>query len=151
MTMLKRYRLGFDVWGLTLFLLVMAPNLIWFAVPAPNDVLRVESATPVVDMVASVLQVMTIACLCFVINKGRDRLRFSLLVAASLFCIVAYYMGWAVYYSGIANAWVILLLTIPPCAAFILFAADRKNWPAVVLASGFAVCHLIFAIVNFII
>lgn len=33
-----KYRFGFDFWGLILFLLVMVPNFIWFAVPAPNDV-----------------------------------------------------------------------------------------------------------------
>ncbi len=48
---LKQYRFGFDPWGLLLFLLVMLPNFIWFAVPAPDDILRVDSATPVVDAI----------------------------------------------------------------------------------------------------
>ena len=150
MKLFNKYRFGFDVWGLILFLLVMLPNFIWFAVPAQNDVLRAESATPIVDTVASVFQVLTIACLCFVINKERSKLRFSLLVIAAVICIVAYYIGWGLYYSGIASDGVILMLTIPPCLAFILFAADRKNLPAVLFATGFAVCHLIFAIMNFI-
>lgn len=148
--MLNKYRFGFDVWGLILFLLVMLPNFIWFAVPAPNDVLRTESVTPVVDMIASVCQVLTIACLCFVINKERGKLRVSPLVIATIICVVVYYVGWVLYYSGAVNDWAILLLTIPPCLAFILFAADRKNLPAVLFATGFAVCHLIFGIVNFI-
>ena len=148
--MLNKYRFGFDVWGLILFLLVMLPNFIWFAVPAPNDVLRAESVTPVVDMIASVCQVLTIACLCFVINKERGKLRVSPLVIATIICVVVYYVGWVLYYSGAVNDWAILLLTIPPCLAFILFAADRKNLLAVLFATGFAVCHLIFAIVNFI-
>ena len=146
----NQYRFGFDVWGLILFLLVMLPNFIWFAVPAPNDVLRVESVTPVVDVIASVCQVLTVACLCFVINQERDKLRFSPLVIATMVCVAVYYVGWVLYYSGIVSEWVILLLTIPPCLAFILFAADRKNLPAALFATGFAVCHLIFAIVNFI-
>ena len=37
---MKKYRFGFEPWGLLLFLVVMLPNLIWFAVPAPNDILR---------------------------------------------------------------------------------------------------------------
>ena len=147
---LSKYRFGFDVWGLILFLLVMLPNFIWFVVPAPNDVLRAESATPVVDMIASICQVLTVACLCFVINQERSKLRFSPLVIAAVICVVIYYIGWALYYSGIVNAWVFLLMTIPPCLAFILFAIDRKNLPAVLFAVGFAVCHLIFAIVNYI-
>lgn len=150
MKWLNTYRFGFDVWGLIFFLMVMLPNFIWFAVPAPNDVLRTESVTTVVDVVASVCQVLTVACLCLVIHKERRKLRFSLLVIAAVICIVAYYIGWGLYYSGIASDGVILMLTIPPCLAFILFAADRKNLPAVLFATGFAVCHLIFAIMNFI-
>ena len=147
---LQNYRFGFDVWGLLLFLLVMLPNFIWFAVPAPNDVLRAESVTPVVDAIASVCQVLTIACLCFLINEARGKLRFSPLVIAAVVCVAAYYLGWGLYYSGIANFWIILLLTLPPCLSFILFAADRKNLPAVLFASVFAVGHLIFALVNFV-
>ena len=150
MEWLSKYRFGFDFSGLVLFLLVMLPNFIWFAVPAPNDVLRAESVTPVVDIVASVCQVLTVACLCFVIHKERGKLRFSPLVIATMVCVIVYYIGWLLYYTGIVNVWVILLLTIPPCLAFILFAADRKNHPAVVFATAFAVCHLIFAIMNFI-
>ena len=151
MKWLNTYRFGFDVWGLIFFLMVMLPNFIWFAVPAPNDVLRAESVTPVVDMVASVCQVLTVACLCFVINKERGKLRFSPLVIATMVCVIVYYIGWLLYYTGIVNVWVILLLTISPCLAFILFAADRKNLPAVIFATAFAVCHLIFAIINFMI
>ena len=150
MKWLNKYRFGFDVLGLILFLLVMLPNFIWFAVPAPNDVLRKDSLTPAVDLVASVCQVLTIACLCFVINKERCKLRFSPLVIATIVCVVVYYIGWVLYYSGIVNVWVILLLTIPPCLAFILFAADRKNIPAALFATVFVVCHLIFAMMNFI-
>ena len=150
MKALKTYRFGFDIWGLILFLMIMAPNSIWFVVPAPNDVLRTESVTPIVDVIASVCQVLTVACLCFVINQERSKLRFSPLVIAAVACVVMYYLGWVSYYSGIVDAWVILLLTIPPCMAFILFAVDRKNLPAVMFATGFAVCHLIFAIVNYI-
>ena len=148
---LQNYRFGFDVWGLLLFLLVMLPNFIWFAVPAPNDVLRAESVTPVVDAIASVCQVLTIACLCFLINEARGKLRFSPLVIAAVVCVAAYYLGWGLYYSGIANTWVILLMTLPPCLSFILFAADRKNLPAVLFAMVFAVCHCIFGVANFII
>jgi len=98
MTPLNQYRFGLDPWGLILFLLVMLPNFIWFAVPASNDILRADSVTPVVDAIGSVFQV----------------------------------------------------LTVPPCLAFILFAIDRKNLPAVILATVFAMCHLVFGVVNFV-
>ena len=147
---LNRYRLGFDVWGLALFLVVMVPNIIWFAVPAQNDVLRAESVTPVLDTIASVLQVLTVACLCFVINRERTQLcLFSPLINITSVCVLIYYAGWCLYYFGSTGIRVILMLTVPPCVAFILFAADRKNLPAVLFASGFAVCHLLFALINF--
>ena len=146
----SRYRFGFDFWGLLLFLLVMLPNFIWFAVPAPNDIMRTDSVTPVVDAVGSVFQVLTVACLCFVIHKSRSKLRFSSLIVATIICIAIYYIGWVLYYTANVSPIVILLLTLPPCLAFILFAIDRKNLPAVVSAVGFTVCHCIFGVVNFI-
>ena len=41
-------------------------------------------------------------------------------------------------------------MTIPPSAALILYAVDRRNLPAIVLAGCFAVLHLLFAVSNFI-
>ena len=35
----KKYKIGFDIWGLIIFIVIMIPNFIWFAVPAPNDIL----------------------------------------------------------------------------------------------------------------
>lgn len=147
----EKYRFGFDIAALILFLLVMAPTFIWLAIPAPNDVLRAESVTPIVDIIGSVCQILFIACLCMIINKERSKLRFSPLVIASMICVMMYYVGWALYYQGNTEAYVILLMTVSPCAAFILFALDRKNLPAVVFATGFTICHLIYGIVNFII
>ena len=149
MTPLKHYRFGLDPWGLLLFLLVMLPNFVWFAVPASNDILRTDSATPVADAIGSVFQVLTVACFCFVIPKSRSKLRFSPLIVATIICVAIYYIGWVLYYTDNVSPTVILLLTIPPCLAFILFAADRRNLPAVVLAAGFTVGHLVFGVVDY--
>lgn len=150
MKSLQNYRFGFDPWGLLLFLLVMLPNLIWFAVPAPNDILRADSVTPVVDAIGSVFQVLTVACLCFVIHKDRSKLCLSSLIIATIICVAIYYIGWVLYYTANVSPIVILLLSLPPCLAFILFAIDRKNLPAVILATVFAMCHLVFGVVNFV-
>ena len=147
---LKHYRFAFDPWGLLLFLLVMLPNFIWFAVPAPNDILRADSDTPVADAIGSVFQVLTVACLCFVIHNDRSKLRFSPLIIATIVCVAIYYVGWVLYFTANVSPIFILLLTVPPCLAFILFAADRKNLLAVLFATAFAVCHLVFAVVNFV-
>lgn len=148
--MLQKYRLGFDIWGLVIFLTVMLPNFIWFAVPAPNDVLRKESVTVIIDTVGSACQVLLIGLLCFIINRERSKLHFSPLIISAIICIILYFMGWVLYYNGITDLLVIIFLTLPPCLAFILFASDRKNIIAVVPAACFTVCHLIYGIVNFI-
>lgn len=148
--MLKKYRFGFDIWGLVIFLTVMFPNFIWFAVPAPNDVLRSESATIIIDTIGSVCQVLLIGSLCFIINKEKSKLRFSPLIIMAIICIILYFAGWMLYYNGLTNPLVIIFLTLPPCLAFIFFALDRKNITAVVSAACFTVCHLIYGIVNYI-
>lgn len=147
---MKKYRLAFDLWGLLLFLLVMLPNFIWFAVPAPNDVLRGESATPVLDGLASVCQPLFVAALCLVGNRERGRLRPSPLILGCIACGLFYYLGWGLYYAGIVHPAVILLLTLPPCLSFFSYALDRKNYIAVIPIAVFAACHLLHSIVNFI-
>ena len=148
--MLKKYRLSFDISGLVIFLIVMIPNFIWFAVPAPNDILRNESVTAAVDIFGSIFQMLFIASLCILVNKERNKLHFSSLIIFSIICIALYFVGWVLYYNGITNSLVILSLTLPPCLAFILFALDRKNIFAVVFATCFTICHLIYGIINFI-
>ena len=95
---MKNYRLGFDPWGLGLFLLIMTPNFVWFAVPAPNDILRAESVTPVIDMFAQVLQTITVAALCGVANitQGRPKRGYQISIAV---CVGLYFTGWAIYYT----------------------------------------------------
>ena len=151
MVMLKKYRFGFDIFGLILFLLVMIPNFIWFAVPAPNDVLRTESITPIIDVIGSVSQVVFIAAICILIRKDVDKIRFSKLIILSLAMVITYFVGWILYYSGIVNPIVIALLTIPPCMAFIIYTIDRKNIVATIPAIIFTVCHVIYGVVNYII
>lgn len=105
--MLKKYKIGFDVWGLLLFLMIMIPNFIWFAIPAPNDVLRTSSITETIDTVASACQVLMVAVLCILRNRESKKL-----------CVNRLTVTAAVYYAGIANEIVILGLTMPPCLAF---------------------------------
>ena len=69
----KKYKLGFDIWGLLLFLIVMIPNFVWFAVPAPNDVLRIESVTETVDTIGSICQVLMIIAITFFLYMAKNR------------------------------------------------------------------------------
>ena len=147
---LKNYRFGFDPWGLGLFLLIMLPNLVWFAFPAPNDILRTESITPPLDNLGQVLQIVLAAALCGVVNTAGGGSMKRRSAAGAVLCVVLYFAGWAAYYAGFTNAAVVLTLCLAPCGAFLFHSAARKNAPALLAAGGFAACHLISTIVNFI-
>ena len=69
--MLKKYKMGFDIWALVLFVVIMIPNIIWFAIPAPNDILRTESITKILDAIASISHVVMLVAFCVFINRGR--------------------------------------------------------------------------------
>lgn len=146
----SKYGLGFDVGALILFLIIMCPNFVWFAVPAPNDILREDSATMAVDSIAQIFQMVMIASLCVIINdSGRKPMSRKMKLVIAMLCAV-YLFGWFFYYAGVANKMVILDLCAAPCIAFVVFACVRKNLVALVLAGVFMVCHLIYGVVNFI-
>ena len=149
--MLKKYKIGFDIWGLIVFLIIMIPNFIWFAVPAPNDILRTESVTAVIDTIGSICQVLMICALCVFINLERKKLSFTKMIIAMICCCVIYFVSWLLYYWGITNAVVILGLTIPPCMAFLFFAIDRRNYISIIPISIFTTCHFVCGVVNYII
>lgn len=149
--LLKKYRFGFDVWALVLFFIIMIPNFIWFAVPAPNDTLRGESITKTVDVIASICQVLMVMSLCIFIRQDRKKINITRFIMTTVICCLLYFLCWILYYFGVTNAVFILGLTIFPCLAFLFFAIDRKNMIAVIPASIFMVCHLIYGMVNYII
>lgn len=149
--LMRKYKISFDIWGALLFLLIMVPTFIWSAVPAPNDILRGESATEFLDAIASVCQVIFAAALCAVVNRERPALRLTPVICGCIGSGVIYYAGWILYYLGFTSPIVILLLTVPPCLAFLLFAVDRRNFIAVIPIAIFSVCHLIYGVVNFMI
>ena len=149
--LLKKYRFGFDVWALVLFFIIMIPNFIWFAVPAPNDILRGESITKTVDVIASICQVLMVMSLCIFIHQDRKKISITRFIMTTVICCLLYFLCWILYYFGVTNAVFILGLTIFPCVAFLFFAIDRKNMIAVIPASIFMVCHLIYGMVNYII
>lgn len=149
--MWKKYKIGFDIWGLIIFLIIMLPNFIWFAVPAPNDILRTESVTVVIDVIGSICQVLITFSLCAFINSERKKLRFTKTIIIVICCCVIYFASWMLYYLGTTNTIVILGLTIPPCMAFLFFAIDRKNYISIIPISIFTICHFIYGVVNYII
>ncbi len=148
--MLKEYRIGVDVGAALLFFAVMLPNFVWFAVPAPNDILRAQSVTPVPDAAASVCQVLFTALLVLAKNKNVPAVTLSFPIGCALASYAAYLAAWLFYYRGNAGAVIILLLSLMPCLAFGSYAVGRKNRLPLPPLAVFAVCHLLHGIINFI-
>ena len=149
--MIKNYKFGVDIYSLLLFLIIMLPNFIWFAIPAPNDILRTDSVTPIVDAIGSFCQIFFIIALCILRRKNTPKIQVNPLIIMVIESVLLYFTGWIFYYFGVTNPLIILLLTIPPCSAFIFLAIDRKNIIALIPAIAFTICHVTYAIINFII
>ena len=145
-----KYKIGFDILGLLLFLIIMIPNFIWFLFPTSNDILRNESITPIIDMLALIFQVIMVIGLCIIINKQSQKPMKKTWFKWIMSAIIIYFVGWILYYIGIVNALIILDLYMAPCVAFILFSIARKNLVALIAAIIFMICHVIYGILNFI-
>lgn len=141
--------MGADVRGLILFAAILLPNLIWFTLPAPNDILRGESQTVLLDGFASAFQVLTVFFMCAFIRKNAPKkILIPAAVTISLF-VLLYYMAWIVYYRGFIQSAILMILAVAPCAVLIIFSGVRKNAFALIPAVVFAVCHVSSALINF--
>lgn len=149
MLKINKYKIGFDMWGLILFLLIMIPNFIWFRIPAPNDILRNESITPVIDTVASVCQIFMVIALCTIINTECKKHITKKLLVGIVVSTMMYFGGWIFYYQGIANLLIVLDLCIAPCVSFMLFSIARKNMVALTFLIIFMICHVMYSVINF--
>lgn len=149
--MFKNYKLSFDPWCLILFLIIMIPNLIWFIIPAPNDILRISSTAEIFDTLSSIFQVLMLIALCFFRNTKSKPIGLSPFTIATLICCLSYFACWIFYYSDIINHIIILGLAAFPCLAFLLFDIDRKNWLALTPILIFTICHIISTLINFVI
>jgi hypothetical protein len=147
--LLKKYTMGFEGWALLLFAAVMLPNILWSFLPAPNDVLRAESITPVTDGIASFCQMLMVFCLVCIRRTDRRPVQANGAVLGCIGCVLLYWLAWGCYYAGIVHPAVLLCMTLAPCAAFLLFALERRNGIALAPAAVFTLCHLYFCLRNF--
>lgn len=148
--MKTRYRFRLDKGGLGLFFLIMLPNFIWFAMPAPVDVLRQPSVTPCLDQIAAAVQALMVVALCLIRNRQAEGIQMHRPAAVGIgLCCLGYFAVWGCYYGGIVYPAVLISMCFLPCLALLLYTAAQRNWPAFGLAAAFAVLHGIFGICNF--
>lgn len=145
---MKKYKFGFDLYALLLFLIIMIPNFIWFAIPAKIDILRSPSRTPIIDTIGSIFQILMLASL-ICLKRNYQFKNKPLLLLSSILFIILYYISWILYYLTFKQDRVIIALTICPCLTFMLFALYRKNYVSSIFLIFFTICHIMFLFLNF--
>ena len=147
---LKNYRIYPELWGIALFLSIMLPNFMWMLLPAPVDILRRGTQTPLLDQLISVIQVLMVAATCFLINRTyHPPVEQKNLIGICL-SVFLYLFGWIFYYLGITGWMVILILSLTPSAAFVLFNKGRKNGFGYGLSWMFLILHTLRGFLNYV-
>lgn len=148
--MLKKYKFGIDTWAIWIIAVIMLPNIIWALSDLPNDILKRETLTPVLDNIMTISQVMMILALCFIRNKEtQNRPIKSSLPAISVAICMLYYSAWIFYFCGSADDFILTALCVVPCVALILYCIFRKNAPALLFTALFSVFHILRTVLNF--
>ena len=143
---MKRYRFGFDPWGLGLFALIMLPNIAWMLLAGEDDLLLRPSVTPTLDGLVAICQALMAAGMVFL--QRRD------VPAARSFWplpgVAAYWLMWALYGLAATHPTVLIGLAVFPCAAILTFLARKRNWLAAIPAAVFSAGHLLSVLINFV-
>ncbi len=147
---IKDYKFTFNLSALILFAFIMLPNIVWFAVPPSTDPLRNPSLIPMLDTIASKMQVIMIFSLCAVKNTNAEKLKFNLFIILSAISCFLYYVCWILYYFGIVNGFIMICLCLLPCASFIFYAVDRKNYLSFNSIIIFTILHFVSTLINFV-
>lgn len=144
-----KYSFKVDWWAGVLFLIIMIPNVIWQLWPPAMDPLHKETATPIINKVASVMQVLMISTLLFFRRDSVPSSMKHIYTLAAWACLLLYLSLWVLYFCGICTTTSVVAMAMLPCLSFVTDALGRRYWVAVVCSIGFFICHLAFAIVNF--
>lgn len=146
---IRDYKFSFNLSAFLLFVLIMAPNIVWFFVPSGNDILRDSSKTPLLDIFVTVSQVVMLTALCILKNRNAGKLKISPLIVLSVAFCLLYFVCWILYYCNVVNGAILICLSVFPCMSFLFYGIDRKNYPALIPVGLFTVLHLVSTIINF--
>ncbi len=151
-----RQYVGFWVLGLVLFALQEAPYMVMPLLDlSGNPMMDMREASPVLNFFEKMLGTLCIAAMCFIVQEKAtvfsigSGIRKTGFVLAVLI-LLAYYVGWALYFSGHQTLWVILafIVALPPLY-YAAIGLWRENWALGALGIIFGVIHLIHVYGNF--
>ena len=146
----RKYRFGFSLLGFIAVLVPMIPNGVWALVPGASDALAGNhSPWPVVDVVGTVAQSAMIALLILLVTRRELTTGGRVLGAVAIMCLAAYLLLWVLYFTVDLTPLMILMMAVLPSVYFICVALYLENYPAVVLASLFALIHIATTAMNF--
>lgn len=147
---IKRYEIGFDKWGVILFLAVILPFLVWEMEPIDNDILDLPSITPVLDKFIIAFQIISVGSFLMFRNiDGRKPIKKSRKIAIGI-TFALYYIGWILYFTGCTRTiTVLLMITLMPIVTLLLFSSARKNYLAYCTLLVFLIFIISFVIINF--
>jgi len=151
---LKKYKVGFSLYGFIAFALQELPYLPWFLWPPVNNPLA--NNIPV-NIYFGILEkfggILTVGLLIIIINKSVIHPIFkNKLFIISVICLITYYICWIFYFLSFTNVWLIVigLSAVVPIYYFFI-ALWLKNYFAIITSIIFFIGHTGSNIINFLI
>jgi len=151
-----KMKFGFCTHGLICFILLMIPNIFWFAFPAAN-VVNEASGVSTIGIIQSVARISFFTFTILFISEKKMKYK-SLLIIFMALMLLFYYIAWIRYFTGdcdsallVAKLWFIPIpLAIFPVLFFIGESLWLKNVPALISAVVFGVFHCYEAYIGYI-
>lgn len=147
---MSNYRYQLDLWAILLFAIAMVPNVIWGLFSGPDDVLHVDSITPIVDIVGLISQVLMLVSLMLLRRKDRPQTMARIWEISTISMLIFYLCVWISHFFGYTPKSFIVAMAILPCLFFGAFSIGRRNWLSLSFCLIFSICHILFAIENYI-
>ena len=150
----KMLKVGFSVRGLTAFLLVLIPNIIFFATANASSKQGLEDKNQVVSALQNILQMLLIFMLVFVKSQHKNSLKDVRIMTGFLF-LASYYLLWCRYfyhgmdYSVISSSVAVSVgMSLFPAIYFILAELWLDNPIGAVTALVFGIAHVTNTCIN---
>ena len=137
------YTFGFSVMGLVIYILQLAPNILWMRRPPANNVLSKNSSPhKILNILEAAFGIATVAALILVVSTSHAATNPLFLGLAVLF-LLGYYVAWIFYYRGVVSPWLLIIgIAAMPPLYFFFAALWMNNYIALIPCIIFGVVHI---------
>lgn len=146
-----RLQIRFSLFGASIAVLQLLPNIIWALFPPALNRLQGNSSSLLfIEYGEHCLGVAIVIMLFFLANKNEPKAVHRTVpgIASALF-IGLYWLCWVLYYCGLQPNFVIYAMVVLPPAAFFAAGLAEKVYIISLASSIFVVFHLLVALENF--